>query len=210
MKNSSPLSTNTIVFLLVFLCAAFMSSVFVYKMTHKAPHTELANNAGVVFPEARDLQPFTLVSSNQQPFTQANLYQHWTLLYFGFSHCNSICPATLDLLAHTFAKLHSTYPTLQIVFVSLDPDRDTPDVLANYMQHFDSHFIGVSGPIKTIHAIQARFGIYSARDNAPDANYQLQHTSSILLIDPKGKWTGLFKNGLTPEQLASAFNEAVK
>lgn len=115
------------------------------------------------------------------------------------------------MMNRAYTKLQATYPNLQVVFISLDPDRDTPESLKAYTQLFNSNFIGVTGKIQELRKLQSQLGIYSDRDNSSSTNdYQLQHTSSILLINPQGQWAGLFKFGLKPEQLARGFEDSIK
>jgi protein SCO1/2 len=211
MANTSTVPTSKIVMLLIFLCAAIMTSLFIFRLSHTpAPNNKLAANDGVIFPAPRDIKAFDLVSSDKQKFTQQNFYGHWTLLFFGFTHCSSICPATLDMLNRAYPALHAAYPNLQVVLVSLDPDRDSVEALNKYTHAYNPAFIGVSGKIQNVRRLQSQLGIYSALDNtSTDKNYQLQHTPSILLINPQGKWSGLFAQGLKPEQFIQAFKASV-
>lgn len=210
MQNTQTISTNKLVAFLVFICAALFSSLFIFHLSNK-PKIMLSPDYGTLFPSAREIKPFKLITSDNQPFTQKNLYGHWTLLFFGFTHCSSICPTTLALLNRSYNKLHDQYANLQVAFISLDPSRDTPDALQKYTQSFNPNFIGASGEIQELHKLQSQLGIFATRDTAtPESDYQLQHTASILLIDPKGRWAGMFKFGLNPEQLAQAFTESMK
>ncbi len=202
MKNTT-LSTNKIIILVAFACTAIMTFVLVSHMREK-PISLLSPDEGIIFPAARDIKSFELVTGNSQIFTEKNFRDHWTLLFFGFTHCSNVCPTTLDMLQRVYTKLHPAFPSLQIVLISLDPERDSPSALLNYTKSFNPDFIGASGKLQELRKIQSQLGIYSARDNE-SVNYQLQHTASILLIDPKGKWAGLFKYGMNPKQFANAF-----
>lgn len=204
------MTVNKVIVLLVFLCAAMMTSVFIFRMSHKATPTYSSNN-GMVFAVARDIKPFELVSADGNKFTQKNFYGHWTLLFFGFTHCANICPTTLDMINHAYTELHTKYPTLQVVLISLDPERDSVERLAEYTHSFNANFIGVSGKIQELRKLQSQLGVYSARETTnTNGNYQLQHTSAIMLINPKGQWAGLYKYGMKPEIFAREFDESVK
>lgn len=208
--TTTKMSTNKIFVLLVFLCAAIMTSLFVFRLSHKAAPVAMSKDSGILFPTPRDINKFSLVSADEQKFSQQNLLGHWTLLFFGFTHCSSICPTTLDMLQRAYNKLHTSYPTLQVVLISLDPERDTPTALAKYTHAFNPDFIGVSGKIQDLRKLQSQFGIYSERDtNTDQTNYQIQHTGSILLINPQGKWVGLFNANLNPTQFIQAFTNGV-
>lgn len=209
MSNSSRSIYKTFL-LLVLASATLMAGVFVYHGSrHKNPETIIPPDIGFIFPVAREIKPFELISGDNKKFSQKNFYDHWTLLFFGFTHCSSICPTTLDLLNKVYQEIHLTEPRLQVVLISLDPERDTPNKLLAYTQSFNQSFIGATGKIDVIRKLQSQLGIFSNR-NGNEQNYQLEHTSSILLINPAGKWTGLFKSDIPSGELSKAFKKSVQ
>lgn len=169
----------------------------------------LSSEVGYIFPAPRDIKSFSLDATNNQPFTEKQLYGHWTLLFFGFTHCSNVCPTTLDVLNRVYTNLHTAYPNLQVALVSVDPDRDNIESLTTYVKNYNSDFIGVTGKIGDLRKLQSQLGIYAAQDPASGDNYQVQHTSSILLINPQGKWAGLFKYGLKPEDLEKGIKTGI-
>jgi protein SCO1/2 len=218
MQNTQNFSTNKIIVLVVFICAAIITSLFVFHSRNKqSVQSLLSPEVGIIFPVARDIKPFKLESANQQLFSQQNLLHHWTLLFFGFTHCSNVCPTTLEMINRVYHQLQPDYPNLQVVLISVDPERDTPESLASYTQAFNPKFMGVTGKIQELRKLQSQLGIYSARepqssdstDGNNNSNYQIQHTSSILLINPQGKWAGLFKYGLNPDQFVQGFRGSV-
>lgn len=210
MQTKQTISTNKIIFCVVFICAAIITSLFLFHMRNKPVQMTLSQDAGTIFPVARDIKSFELVSADNKPFTQKNFLNHWTLLFFGFTHCSNVCPTTLDMLNRVYSKVHTTYPDLQIVLVSLDPERDSMETLANYTKGFNPDFIGVSGKIQELRKLQSQLGIFSAREaSTSESNYQIQHSSSILLINPQGKWAAIYKYGMNPEQFADALKVSV-
>jgi protein SCO1/2 len=210
MQTSTRFSTNTIIFFLVFLCAAVMTSTFVFRVSHKQS-TSLALNpdVGLIFPASRDIKQFDLVSAEGNPFTLKDFYQHWTLLFFGFTHCSNICPTTLAMMSKAYDQLHTVYPNLQVVLISLDPERDNVETLLKYTRSFNTNFIGATGKTVELRKLQSQLGVFSTRDTEA-SNYQLQHTTSVLLINPQGKWAGIFKFGLKPDQFAQAVNNSIQ
>lgn len=210
MQNASSLSTNKIVVLLVFLCAAIMTSLFIYRISHQDEEKRLPPEQGSLFAAPRDIKPFELVSIPEpgQVFSEKNLAGHWTLLFFGFTHCTSICPATLGLLDHAYKQLHAAHPNLQVVFVSLDPERDSLTVLNNYTQRFNANFIAASGKIQNLRKLQSQLGVMSVKDEA--GKDQLQHTASILVINPQGKWSGLLSNNMKANEFVKAVGISLK
>ena len=195
------ISTHKIIAFVVFICASLITSLFVYHITQKNAPSQLSSDIGMLFPAPRDIKSFELVTANQQPFTEKDFYHHWTLVFFGFTHCSSICPTTLDTIKRVYPALHAHYPNLRVALVSIDPERDTPESLSQYVRRYNPEFLGITGNIQNIRKLQSQLGVYSARDNTSSTNYQIQHTSSILLINPHGKWVGLFKYGLKPDDL---------
>jgi protein SCO1 len=210
MQDEKTLSTNKIIVLLVFICAAIMASVIVYHQSQQQARQTASDNS-IIFPVSRDLKDFSLVSSNGKAFTQTELLHHWTLLYFGFTHCPDVCPTTSSLMSKVYNQLHETYPDLQIVLVSLDPQRDSVDALAKYTASFNPAIIGVSGKIQELRKLQSQLGIYSARKDVPGDkdNYRLEHTASIMLINPQGQWAGMFKFGMNPTDFAAELKTSI-
>lgn len=202
-------SNQKIIILVIFLCSALMTSLFIYHKKQANIPIVLTNDAGTIFAVPREIKAFKLRATNNEAFTEKNFLNHWTLLFFGFTHCSNVCPATMDMLKTAYAKLRADYPNLQVVLVSLDPERDNLQTLAHYTHSFHQQFIGASGELQEIRKLQSQLGIFSARENT-DSTYQLQHTSSILLINPKGQWAGIFKFGMNQQQFNQAFLESVK
>lgn len=203
-------SIHKIIVFVVFVCAALITSLFVFHISHSSKPAALAEGEGTLFTAPRDIQAFELAAGDASSFTQKNFLKHWTLLFFGFTHCDNVCPTTLEKLNRVYGKLHTTYPTLQVVLISLDPERDTPTVISHYTHSFNPNFIGVTGSMQALRKLQSQLGIVSVRDSTDSTHYQLQHTASIFLINPQGKWAGLFNNGLTPDQFSKAFETSVR
>lgn len=207
MPNKTIISTQQLISLVAFISAAIMTSLFLFHLKQQQSLTQLSDNRGVVFPVAREIKPFKLMTGNQA-FSLNNLHGHWTLLFFGFTHCHSICPITLEKLNEIYPILVKHHPELQIVFISLDPDRDTPTSASQYAKRFNQKFIGVTGKINEIRKLQSQLGIAALREKNQN-NDQLQHASTILLINPAGKWTGLLNNNNTPRMIESAVLESI-
>lgn len=212
MQTKNPVISNYKIFAFVgFIATALITSLFVYRTSHQEPMGLVNDENSLIMPVGRDLKSIELVTTDSKDFTERNLLNHWTLMFFGFTHCNSVCPVTLEMMSQAYPALQATIPNLQVVFVSLDPERDTKETLKKYTQSFNKDFIGVSGKIENVRKLQSQLGIYSALDTTTQANgaYQLQHTSSIMLINPKGKWIGMFKFGLSAKDFQSSVTKAV-
>lgn len=209
MKNT--LSTSKIISLVILLSIGLIASLFIYHGWNKPKPLNLSMNDGTFFPVARDIKPFKLTTHQNKAFTLEDMRNHWTLLTFGFTHCAKVCPTTLEMLKRVYPTLHKRYPSLQIALLSLDPERDSSTTLAGYMRSYHPNFIGLTGKTEELRKIQAQFNVFSSRIPAgKSADYQIQHSSFILLINPEGKWAGLFHYGLSPQEFKQAFLKSMR
>lgn len=206
MNQTKPIvPIHQIIAFVLFIATALITSLFIYNLNHSAKTPNLSPQYGLLFKSPRDIKQFELINADQNPFGLKDFYHHWTLLFFGFTHCSDVCPATLNQLNKAFQDLHHTYPNLQVVFISIDPTHDTALSLKKYMNAFNPNFIAVTGKIDHVRKVQSQLGIAVL----PDSVKQLQHTASILLINPEGKWVGLLNNGLTTKELTKAIHESL-
>ncbi len=203
------LSTQKLIMGIVFFCAALLSSLFVYRHAHPQ-QASLTTNDMTVFGVPREITPFNLHTTDNTPFSKQQLRHHWTLLFFGFTHCTTICPATLQLLQQVYEPLHTLYPNLQIVFISLDPTRDTAETLRTYLRAYHQDVIGVTGELAAVRRLQAQLHIYAARvnENAGHA-YQLMHSPTLLLINPNAQWAGTLHADLQPKSFIANVRTAL-
>lgn len=161
--------------------------------------TTLDNDAlsATYLSEGLDVADFELVSHTGQPFTNDNLEDRWTLLFFGFTNCPDICPMTMFELAAVSEKLteKGLNGNLQTVFVTVDPARDTPDMLAEYVPAFDKRFIGVTGALTEIERLTRSVGIAHIRHDASgEDDYMVDHGTAVLLINPNGQMQAVFSS----------------
>jgi protein SCO1 len=138
---------------------------------------------------ARPLPPMAFVDQNGQPFGPEQLRGHWSILFFGFTHCPDICPMTLALLAQVEKKL-TDLPAEQrphIVLVSVDARRDTPERLAQYVKSFSPTFTGITaGDQAAVQEFALKMGVPVAISEQPGGNYTVDHSAAIFVIDPNG------------------------
>lgn len=202
-------TTHKIFLLVAFIAAAIMTSLFLFHLKHKPSALVASTNERTIFPVARNIKAFEFLS-DEKKFTQKDLLGHWTLLFFGFTHCSNVCPATLDMLKTAYPSLQQAIPNIQVVLISLDPDRDDAKALSGYTHAYHPDFIGVTGDLKELRKLQSQLGIFSARESQSQDNYQIEHTASIILINPKGQWAGLFKFGISATDFSRVAIESVK
>lgn len=157
--------------------------------TNKTQHVSL-------YPQARVLPDFQLVDHNNQAFTPANLVGHWSLVFVGYTYCPDICPTTLAELKNVYPELQKI-PTefpIQVVLLSVDPKRDTPERLNEYINFFNSDFIAASGEHSQLFPLVRAMGMmYSMSESTDNPNYLVDHSSSVVVVNPKAQVVGRFK-----------------
>ena len=164
---------------------------------------------GTLLPSAKAIADFQLTDQHGKPFTRNNLVGKWSFAFFGYTHCPDVCPTSLSMLAQVMKKLgkDSTLDTLpQVIFVSVDPERDTPELLAQYLPYFNPDFIGVTGDPQQLLLLTRQLGIMYGKvpaDNADD--YLVDHSASIILFDPDGNFLALFGMPHDPDLIAQEF-----
>ncbi len=153
---------------------------------------------GVVLSPARKVAVPALVKDNAEIFTLKDLSGHWSLLFFGYMHCPDICPVTMGVLAQAkknAAAINHIFP--QVYFVSVDPERDKVEMLAEYVQYFDSDFVGVTGEKDLIKALTLQLSVVYLKmpadtESSKDDNYGIDHSSALLLFNPEGRLVAFF------------------
>lgn len=150
-------------------------------------------SSGTLLPQPRPIPGFTLTGADGQPFTKAALEGHWSVIFVGFTHCPDICPNTLGLLKNLRRELDTQGRPLQVVFLSVDPERDTPEVLARYVSYFDPSFLGVTGATAELDKLGAATGfVYMKSPGATPDAYTVDHSSALILVNPQAQVAGYF------------------
>jgi protein SCO1/2 len=173
-----------------------IGGVSFWKMTqarHQSPVSSL-----LVLPDARVIADFRLADHHSQPFSLADLRGKWSLIFFGFTNCPDVCPGTLFELqkvnANMTQALEAESDRPQILFFSVDPERDTPAKLEQYLSYFDPGFIGITGDQVQLLPLTRQLGIaYRIEEHDAGATqYDVAHSASVLLTDPEGRLYGAF------------------
>ena len=134
--------------------------------------------------------PFTLVGSNGQPFSSAKLNGKPYVIFFGFTHCPDVCPTTLARLVKLRQQLGAGERPFEILFVTVDPERDGPSEVGKYAELFNSPIVGLTGSPAQIEQVKKQFGIFSEKVEQSGGVYTVNHTSTVLLFDRGGKFAG--------------------
>lgn len=149
--------------------------------------------SGTLLPAPRPIPEFTLQATDGQPFTRARLDGKWSVVFVGFTHCPDICPTTMGLLKAVHAKLAESGQSLQVVLLSVDPERDTLGALKQYVTSFDPTFLGATGPNTELDKLAAAMGfVYMKSPGATPETYNVDHSSALILVNPQGQVAGYF------------------
>ncbi|MCP3687668.1 MAG: SCO family protein [Gammaproteobacteria bacterium] len=164
--------------------------------------------AGIWFGEqARALPEFELINHHGAAFRRQDLLGKWHLLFFGYTHCPDVCPSTMQIMADTLDAISSRdiKDALELVFVSVDPDRDSPDILQNYVQYFNPDFIAVTGTETSLKRLAKPLGINFSldRSSSEQAIYDVSHSSAIILLNPSAEFAGVFGVPLNSQAMAA-------
>ena len=170
-----------------------------------------AGLAGTVLPAPRPLGPFHLIDQDGLPFDRARLEGKWSFLFFGYTHCPDVCPMTLATLRRIREHL-AAHPNgldgTQFVFVSVDPERDTPAQLKSYVTYFGQGFLGATGADDQLQALTRPLGaLYARPAESSGGEYAVDHTAAIFLIDPGAGFHALFSSPHEAEAIARTFLE---
>jgi len=147
--------------------------------------------------------PFTLVSQTGQPITERALRGKPTALFFGFTHCPEVCPTTLFELGGWMEKVDPQGNKLQAYFVTVDPERDTPEIMNQYVSNVSKRITGISGSPEKVADVIKGFRVYAKKvpvdENNPDGDYTMDHTASVFLLDSAGRFSGTISYGENPD-----------
>ena len=184
------------------LCAALAGFWLARELDRTGP--ELAS--GTWLPRAKTIADFRLTDVRGQPFTLHDLQGKPNLVFFGFTHCPDVCPLTLAKLAQV--KKSAALAGLQVLFVTVDPERDTPDLLGTYVHAFDPDFIGLTGDPTAIQKIAGEFGVAMQRVDLPGGDYTMDHSAVVFLTDARGQIVGIFTPPFETQRLTEDLRRA--
>ena len=170
--------------------------------------------AATRFPVARTVQPFALIDHNHEVFDNAALQQRWSFVFFGYTYCPDVCPTTLSVLNSIAQRLQDVDEDedIRFVMVTVDPQRDTPERLAEFVTYFNGDFLGVTGSDQALEQLTSQLGIlYNRVESEPGSeNYLVDHTAAVFLFDPDGRYHAVFTPPLSAENIASDFRKMLQ
>src|ERR1700680_1624720 len=146
--------------------------------------------------------PFQLVDQNGKAVSDADLKGKWQFLFFGYTHCPDTCPTALNEISLALDRLGKKRDEVEIVFITVDPERDTPEVLKSYVQSFDAPIIALTGAAEQVAQAAKAYRVYYAKHPRPDGGYDMDHSAVIYVMDPQGRFTATFTPDATAEAIA--------
>jgi protein SCO1/2 len=177
---------------------------------HDSRGVLLPDQVLTLFPDPKPLTAFALTDHRNRVFDLARLKGKWTFLFFGFTHCPDVCPTTLAELARArdnIARNRVGTDDIQFVFISVDPNRDTASKLGQYVEYFDTTFLGVTGDKAQIGNLAGQLGaVYQVAITPGVENYPVTHSAAVFLLDPRARYHAVF----TPPHDAEAISRRFK
>ena len=168
--------------------------------------------AATRFPVSREIQTFELVDHHNQAFDNAALEKRWSFLFFGYTYCPDVCPTTLSVLNSIAQRLQDVDADIRFVMVTVDPERDTPERLAEFVTYFNGDFLGVTGTDQGLEQLTRQLGIlYERVQPEPGSEaYLMDHTAAVFLFDPDGRYHAVFSPPLSVEAIAGDFRKMLQ
>ncbi|MFI4975630.1 MAG: SCO family protein [Caulobacterales bacterium] len=154
--------------------------------------------------------PFHMVDQNGAPRDEGMLKGKWTVIFFGYTFCPDVCPTTLTALGQAMDQLGPRASAVRVVFVTVDPDRDTPAKLKAYLSSpvFPKNVIGLTGTPAQVAGIARAYHIFYQKEGT-GADYSMDHSAILYLMTPDGQFDHAIPTGVTPEEMARQIREAI-
>jgi protein SCO1 len=189
--------------ILVVGLVVLVAAMFLLPRNQRGPAPE----AATVLPEPRPLADVRFTDKSGAAAQLSDFTGDFTLLFFGFTNCPDVCPLTLSMLAQVRADIASSAPsfTPRILFVSVDPNRDTPERIAAYLNGFDSNFDGVTASDTELEPLLKALGVAVEKHEHGGANYNVVHNSAVYILDQNAEWTAVSTGPHDPKVLASDY-----
>jgi len=167
-------------------------------------------NIGGVVPAVAIGGPFELVDQTGRTVSDADFRNKWMLVYFGYTFCPDVCPTELANMAVALDGLGDEAARVVPVFVTVDPERDTPAVLAEYVPLFGERFVGLTGSRAQVDAAMKAYRVYAARTESPaHTDYLMDHSSYVYLMGPDGKFVAMFRYRTDPTEIAATIRRHI-
>jgi protein SCO1/2 len=153
--------------------------------------------------------PFILTDHNGKTVSDRDFRGRYMLIYFGYSFCPDVCPTTLAVMAQALDKLGGDARRVTPIFITIDPERDTPQVLAEYMRAFGPSFVGLTGSVDAIKDAEKKYRVYAVKKPLEKGAYGMDHSSVLYLMGPNGKLISFYDEAISPDQLAKELRQKI-
>jgi len=153
--------------------------------------------------------PFQLVDQNGKTVTDADLKGKWSLIYFGYTHCPDACPTALNDISIALSELGPKCDAVRPVFITVDPERDTPETLKAYVTSFDAPILALTGTADQVATAAKGYRVYYAKHPEAGDDYSMDHSSVIYVMDPEGRFTASFTHESAPEQISERLKKLI-
>lgn len=173
----------------IILGTALAAGIFVASTVNQPAELQKA----FLIPQPDPLPEFSLLDQSGNSVGADVFKGQWNLVFFGFTNCPDVCPTTLQILSNVqrkLAELNKSAP--RIVLVSVDPERDTPELLRRYLNYFGEDHLGLTGELGEIKKLTSALGIFFEKSSGEEENYGVDHSAAVILINPDGEFSGLF------------------
>ena len=147
--------------------------------------------------------PFTLIDQDGKPFTDVNLKGKPTLVFFGYTHCPDVCPTTLMEMSQVLSALGKDADHATGLFITVDPERDTPAIIKAYLSYFDPHLRGATGSQEQITAVEKEYRVYAKKHPLENGDYSMDHSAVVYLMDKNGRFVAPFNLKRPPKEAAA-------
>ena len=189
-------------------------ALYVNKMTVEVSlsNEQLKDLGFYLIEPARNLGSFILIDTDDNEFLPKNFEGKWNVLFFGFTFCPDICPITMSMLASIEKGMKlEEHDKVRIFMVTVDPERDKPDQLRTYLKNFSDNFTGLTGGLDQIYNFATKVNApFFPISKIPDPYYTVDHTGSIVVIDPNGSYAGFFRAPHIKENIEKAISDLLK
>jgi protein SCO1/2 len=200
----------------VIACVAFMAllvGLLVNRILSPTvmSNAQLSENGLFVYDIPRKISAFALTDHKGQPFTESWLQGKWSLVFFGYTFCPDICPITLATIRQFEQLLQDTEAAgqVQVAMISVDPQRDTPEKLGEYMGYFSADYVGATGEYIDIFNLGRQLNVAFGYQPVEGGEYLVNHSGEIILVNPDGDFHGIFKVPHDPEKMAENFRSVL-
>ncbi|SEP69030.1 protein SCO1/2 [Solimonas aquatica] len=166
--------------------------------------------SGTLLPQPRALPELNLLDDQNQPYAQSRLQKHWTLIFPGYTSCPDICPTTMALLKQVLIQLGPQAEQLQVAMLTVDPERDTPERLGQYLHYFNPHFLGLITPEPNLKRVAQTLGVVYVKVPGESGSYTMDHSAALVLLDPQGRLAGYLTPPFTVDALVQDFRKLLK